>query len=166
MKNTITLATFNQTTDAQPLVARLWESGIRAEIHDESKLERLWLVRKPLAGVRIEVHPDDFDKAARLVREWDATQHVLHNAVRCPECGSSRVEYPQFTRKFVTPNLVGLLSAMGLVEKEFYCQDCHNTWPPEGMKPPRVRKHMAPHYFIERLEPTPSQNQPQNQSRS
>jgi hypothetical protein len=36
MKNTITLATFNQTTDAQPLVARLWKSGIRAEIHDES----------------------------------------------------------------------------------------------------------------------------------
>jgi hypothetical protein len=165
MKNTITLATFNEAIGAQPLVARLWEAGIRAEIHDESKLERLWFVRKPLAGVRIEVHPDDFEKAARLVREWDAADHALHDAVRCPECGSSRVEYPQFTRKFVTPNLVGLLSAMGLVEKEFYCQDCHHTWLPAGTKPPRLRKHMAPNYFIEGLEPAPPQNQPQDQSR-
>ena len=123
MKNNITLATFNQAVAAQPLVARLWEAGIRAEIHDESKLERLWFVRKPLAGVRIEVHADDFEKAARMVREWDAADHALHDAVCCPECGSSRVEYPQFTRKFVTPNLVGLLAAVGLVEKEFYCQD-------------------------------------------
>jgi len=166
MKNTITLATFNEAIHAQPLVARLWEAGIRAEIHDESKLERLWFVRKPLAGVRIEIHPDDFDKAARLVREWDTAEHALHNAVRCPECGSSRVEYPQFTRKFVTPNLVGLVSAMGLVEKEFYCQDCHNTWPPERTKPPRVRKHLAPNYFIEGLEQTPPQTQPQIQRRN
>jgi len=166
MKNTVTLATFNQTTDAQPIVARLWEAGIRAEIHDESKLERLWLVRKPLAGVRIEIHREDFDKAGRLVREWEMKEHVLRNAVCCPECGSSRVEYPQFTRKFVTPNLVGLLSAMGLVEKEFYCQDCHNTWPPDGAKPPRARKHMAPNYFIEGLEQTSKTTQSQPQKRA
>jgi hypothetical protein len=166
MKNSITLATFNEAVAAQPLVARLWEAGIRAEIHDESKLERLWFVSKPLAGVRIEVHPDDFERATGLVREWDAADHALHDAVCCPECGSSRVEYPQFTRKFVTPNLVGLLAAVGLVEKEFYCQDCHNTWLPEGTKPPRVRKHMAPNYFIEGLEPTRPQNQPQDQRRS
>src|SRR6266516_281566 len=90
MKNNITLATFNEAVAAQPLVARLWESGIRAEIHEESKLERLWFVRKPLAGLRIEVHPDDFEKAARLVREWDAADQALHDAVRCPECGSSQ----------------------------------------------------------------------------
>ena len=166
MKNTITLATFNQTTDAQPIVARLWEAGIRAEIHDESNLERLWLVRKPLAGVRIEIHREDFDKASRLVQEWDMKEHVLQTAVRCPECGSSRVEYPQFTRKFVTPNLVGLMSAMGLVEKEFYCQDCQNTWPPAGTKPPRDRKHMAPDYFIEGIDQTPKATESETQKRA
>jgi hypothetical protein len=32
------------------------------------------------------------------------------------------------TRKFLTPALVGLLCAMKIIPKEFYCQDCHYTW--------------------------------------
>jgi hypothetical protein len=74
---------------------------------------------------------------------------ALHDAVRCPDCGSSRIEYPQFTRKFLTPNVIGLLSAMHLFEKEYYCEDCHFTWPDPHSKPHRPRANQAPYYFIE-----------------
>ena len=48
--------------------------------------------------------------------------------IRCPQCGSSNIEYPQMTRKFLTPALMGLLCAPRIIPKEFYCQDCHYTW--------------------------------------
>ncbi len=112
-------------------------------------MERLWFVARPLAGVKLKVPVCDYEAALRLVRVWDETDGVLRDAVRCPECGSSRIEYPQFTRKFFLPNLVGLLSALGLVEKEFYCQACQYTWPKEGVKRSKMRPHMAPYYFLE-----------------
>src|SRR3954447_5886025 len=149
---TITIATFNVASKAEPLKHRLEESHIPAEIHDESVMERLWFVAQPIAGVRLKVHSQDFENALRLIREWDQTEGVLRDAIRCPECRSSRVEYPQFTRKFFLPNLLGLLSAIGLVEKEFYCQDCQHTWPKEDAKRSQARSHMAPDYFMEGVD--------------
>src|SRR5260370_713983 len=76
-------------------------------------------------------------------------------ASRCPECKSLHVDYPQFTRKFFIPNLaMGFLAALGAVEKDYYCQDCHYIWPKEGTKPSALRPHMAPYYFIEGVEQT------------
>ena len=39
-----------------------------------------------------------------------------------------RFEYPQMTRKFLTPALAGILFALKIFQKEFYCQDCQFTW--------------------------------------
>ena len=40
--------------------------------------------------------------------EWEATDPDISAAlVRCPQCSSSNIEYPQMTRKFMTPALVG-----------------------------------------------------------
>src|SRR5258708_3778815 len=113
--DTITVATFNVASKAEPLKHRLEEAHIPVEIHDESIMERLWFVAKPLAAVRLKVHSRDFENAIRLIRLWDEQDGVLRDAIRCPECHSSRVEYPQFTRKFFTPNLLGILAAVGLL---------------------------------------------------
>ncbi len=146
---TVTIATFNDPGKAEPLRRRLEEVHIPAEVHDQSAVEQLWFVKRPVAGVRLKIHAADYERAIKLLREWDATEGILKDAVRCPECGSSRVEYPQFTRKFLLPNLVGLLAAIGLIERKFYCMDCQYTWPRNGRKKSKRRPHMAPYYFIE-----------------
>lgn len=128
---------------------RLEESNIPAEIDHESSLEWLWFAIKPVVKVRLKVRTADFDEALRLLRGWDAAEGILREAIRCPECGSSRVEYPQFTRKFFLPNLIGLLAGLGVVRREFYCEECHFTWPKEGSKPSLIRPHGAPYYFLE-----------------
>jgi len=159
--NRIPIAAFNHRSKAEPLHKRLVDAGVRAEIHDELRLEKLWFVSKPAAGVRIEAPADQFERARQLLLDWDAAEAALQDAIRCPECKSCRVDYPQFTRKFFIPNLVmGPLAALGIVAKEYYCQDCHYTWPKEGAKPSRVRPHMAPYYFIEGVEQTGLQSQP------
>src|SRR2546421_8205602 len=104
--NMVTVATFNEPSKAGPLQQKLEKLGIHAEICDESKYEWVWFVTKPVAGIRVKVHKRDFETARRLVRELDAAEGVLRDAVRCPQCGSSRIEDPQFTRKFFLPNLV------------------------------------------------------------
>ena len=155
--NMVTVATFNEPSKAKPLQQKLEKAGVCAEICDESRYEWFWFVTRPVAGIRLKVHKKEFENARRLLREWDATDHVLQDAVRCPQCGSSRIEYPQFTRKFLLPNLVGLASVIGIIDKEFFCQECDYTWPKDA-KPPWPGKHGAPNYFIEdvpRSDPVP-----------
>jgi hypothetical protein len=146
--NTISVALFSYRSDAEPLQRRLNEAGIHAEVHDCARM----------SGARIEVPADRFERAYQLLLDWDAAEGGLRGAIRCPECKSLRIEYPQYSHKSTLPNLlVGVLANIGAVQKEFYCQDCHFTWPKEGTKPSRVRPHMAPYYFIEGVE------QPQKQ---
>ncbi len=155
--NRTPVAHFSTRSQAEPLQKRLAEVGCHSEIHDELWLEKLWFVSRPVAGARIEVPVKEFERAHRFLLEWDAAEGVLRDSIRCPECKSLNVDYPQFTRKFFVPNLaMGMLAEMGLVEKDYYCVDCHCTWPKEGTRTSRARPHMAPHYFIEGVEQTHS----------
>ena len=126
------------------------EAGIHATVHDYSNIK----------GARMEVPTDAFERAYNLLLDWDAKEGGLRGAFRCPECHSLRIQYPQYTRKSALPNLlVGALANIHAIRKEFYCFDCHYTWPKEGTKPSRVRPHMAPYYFIEGVpqpQPKPS----------
>lgn len=151
----IPIALFNERAKAEPIQRRLVEAGITAEIHDELRLEKLWFVGKPECGLRIEVPANQFERAEQMLVEWDAKEGALREAIHCPECKSLRVDYPQFTRNSLLTNVaMGLAAEVGLVEKDYYCEDCHLTWPKEGTKPHRDRSHMAPYYFIEGAEQT------------
>jgi hypothetical protein len=148
----IPIVLFSDATRAESLKNRLRQSGISAEVHDALHLEKLWFIRKREAGARIEVPSDQFERACDLLANWDK-EGALSEAIRCPECHSFRVEYPQFTRKSFIPNvLLGLAASMGIVEKDYYCQDCHYTWPKNGNRLPRNGPHSAPLYFIEGID--------------
>ena len=134
--NKIPIASFDEKDKAAVLRDRLQAAGVRAEVYDESALQKFWFMSEPLAGQKVRVEEQDFDRAMHLLSDLDAKEHVLRDAVRCPECGSSRVEYPQFTRKFITTTLVEIFCTTKLLEKQFYCFDCHHTWPKEAATPP------------------------------
>jgi len=128
------VATFNEEAPALALKDRLQVAGLRACVKDESKLQRYGFWTSPAATEKVAVDMDDFEKAIELINAWDKTDHVLEGAIRCPQCGSPRVEFPQFTRKFVTPILVEVFVSLGLFPKEYYCQNCQYTWP-KDVKP-------------------------------
>jgi len=127
-KTMVTIATFNEQSKAKHLRDRLQQAGIGAEIIGDSHLQRVAFMAKPQANVKVKVEEDDFGKAHQLMREWEASDPDVGAALRCPQCDSSNIEYPQMTRKFLTPALVGVLCALKIIPKEFYCQDCHFTW--------------------------------------
>jgi hypothetical protein len=125
----LTVATFNKRENAEMVKDRLEQAGVPAEVYDESKLQKFWFMSEHLAGEKVRVDEKDFERARTVLQVLDAQENVLQFAVRCPECGSSRVEYPQFTRKFVTPTLVEIFTVLAPgVQKRFYCVDCQHTW--------------------------------------
>jgi hypothetical protein len=164
--NRIPLALFSDRSKAAPVQQRLAEAGLDTNINDSPPLSRLWFVSRPKAGVRVEVSAAQFERAKQLLIDWDSTEGALRDAIRCPECQSLRVDYPQYAKHSLLTNLaLGLLATLGLVEKDYYCEDCHYTWPKEGAWPRRDRPHLAPFYFIEGVEQTRravSKQQPSN----
>ena len=129
-------------------------AGIPAELHYEPSVARLWFVSKRGGGIRLEVPANHSERSSRLLLEWDAVDGLLHSAIRCPECRSLRVVFPQFTEKSLFPNLfMGLVAVLRLVEREYYCEDCHCMWPKPSTMPGHARRHMAPNYFIYGAEP-------------
>jgi len=125
----VTIATFNEPTKAKRLKERLQQSGLKADIHNEGHLQQVAFMSKPQANVKVQVDDDDFEQAQQLMVEWEANDPDIASAiVRCRQCGSSRIQYPQLTRKFLTPAVASLLFALRIFPKEFYCEDCHFTW--------------------------------------
>lgn len=144
----VTIATFNEAAKAKGLKERLQQAGIKADIHNEARLQQVAFMSKPQANVKVEVDDHDFERAQQLMVEWESTDPDIANAlIRCPQCGSSRIEYPQMTRKFLTPAMASVLFALRIFPKEFYCEDCHYTWSNE--------EHRALGRFWHRFFPGP-----------
>jgi len=63
-----------------------------------------------------------------MVQGWES-EGVMSQAVVCPQCGKSRIEYPQFSRRTAGSMFFALLAAAHLIPREYYCEDCQFTWP-------------------------------------
>jgi hypothetical protein len=126
-----TVATFSDRDKAEAVQKRLEQAGLSAEVVDESKLQKFWFMSRSLAGEKVCVDEGDFPRARQLLEGADPTEHILQGEICCPQCQSPRVEYPQFTRKFVTTTLVEVFCFLRVLDKQFYCTNCQHTWSPE-----------------------------------
>ena len=132
----VTIATFDDTAKAKHLKKRLDEAGVKADVHNE----RLQAVAgsERHANAKVFVEEEDFAKANQMMTEWEATDPQIGAAIRCPQCKSPRIQYPQLARRFpLIPGLAAILFALKIFEKEFYCEDCHFTWGKGGEPAPK-----------------------------
>ena len=161
----VPIVTLNNRAKAGPIQRCLVRAGIVAEIDDEL-FDKLWFVSKEEADVRIDVPVDQAERAEQLLLEWDAAEGILREAIRCPECGSLQVHYPQFAHESLIPNLVmGFLAKIGLIEKKYYCEKCQYTWPKVGTKRSILYPDREPYRFVDGIEQTmlrPERAQPQS----
>jgi transposase-like protein len=123
----VTIATYNEPAQAKNLKEKFKAAGVKADVHNEANLQTYAFMSKPQANAKVQVEEQDFERAQALMVEWEAADPSI-GALRCPQCNSTRIEYPQLTRKFLIPGLAGILLALKVFPKEFYCQDCHFTW--------------------------------------
>jgi len=125
----VTIATYNEQAEAKRLRDRLQQAGVAADVISEGHLQRVAFMSKPQANVKVKIDEADFEKAQSLMREWETADPQIGSALRCPHCRSPEIEYPQLTRKFLTPALASIFFALRIFQKEFYCHNCHYTWP-------------------------------------
>jgi hypothetical protein len=134
MEQLITVATFNEREPADAVAARLREAGFSAEVYDESNEQKWKLFNlKPRAHLRVRVQMSEEAGAVEQLRQWNG-DGPMSRAVHCPECGSSRIEFPQFSRRTIMGALPAALAATGVIDQQFYCEACHFTWPAEPPK--------------------------------
>jgi hypothetical protein len=135
MEQETTVATYNDPEPAERLAARLRDEGIAATVYDESNEQKWKLFNlRPRAHLRVRVPGASEAATQTLLAAWKG-EELLLQAVHCPECSSSRVEFPQFSRRTIMGALPAALAATGVIEQEFYCENCHFTWPAEPAKP-------------------------------
>jgi hypothetical protein len=147
--NWTSVALFTERTKAEELERRLKQAGFTTCLTLEPPLARLWFVSKRSAHF-LDVPAEQLERAERFLLDLDTQGNALSGCIRCPECHSLRVDYPQYARHSLLTNLaMGTAAELGVVQKAFYCQDCHFTWPGEGSRPQRNPAHGAPYYFIE-----------------
>ncbi|HEX5177057.1 MAG TPA: SPOR domain-containing protein [Chthoniobacteraceae bacterium] len=135
MAEFISIAAFNDRTPAEQLAERLRAAGYESEVFDESMEQKWHLMQlRPHAHMRVRVAESESERALQQVAEW-SKQGLFPDAIRCPECGSTRVEYPQFSRRTILGSLPAIAAATGMIERDYYCEACHYTWPAEPEKP-------------------------------
>jgi hypothetical protein len=127
-KQTI-VATFSDPEKAQVVQKRLLAAGMPSEVLDEFNMQKYWFLSKPLASDKVVVDEKDFENARLALQVADAQDHILEGEIQCPKCGSASIDYPQFTRKFMTTTLVEIFCLLRVIDKKFYCNGCHHTWP-------------------------------------
>jgi hypothetical protein len=139
MQQLITVATFNDRPSAEKLSQRLSEAGLNSEVLDESSAQQMWFFTgSPRAHMRVRVPKTEGDRAQQFLKDLSDEDDLMRLAVTCPECGSSRVEYPQFSRRSGLSFFFALLAAVRLLDRQYYCRSCHFTW----VENPKVEKEV------------------------
>jgi hypothetical protein len=133
LNNFVTVATFDAKSDAESLKSVLLQEDMPAEVKDETNLQRYWFMVEPRAGYHVQVPSQLMDRAEVILARRPAAD-LMRNSVRCPSCESSRVQYPDLTRKNIIPTLARqVLVALHVMKHKYYCEDCHYAW----LKTPR-----------------------------
>lgn len=131
------IASYDDPQSAQNLVDELVRRGFHAGVFDETAEQALkFYTAHSHAQYRVTV-PDEESIQALVEFEqmepYESPEHCpVKNAIRCPDCHSTRVEFPQFSRNTIVGSLPSIAVAVGLVDANFYCQKCHFTWKPEN----------------------------------
>jgi hypothetical protein len=123
------VAIFENAGDGQMLEMDLKNKGFETRTYIDKLLQTFLFLCPPHATIRVEVRANDFNNVTYLLDHEPATSVLLQRAIRCPSCGSLRVQYPQMTRRFLLPTLLLHLGIIfRVIAHQAYCESCHWLW--------------------------------------
>ena len=125
----VNVAIFKDLSDGQRLEMDLKDKGFEARTYNDKLLQCVLFLCPPHATIRVQVRGNDFKNVKYFLEHEPAASVLLQRAIRCPSCGSLRVQYPQMTRRFLLPTL---LLHLGIIFRaivhQAYCENCHWLW--------------------------------------
>jgi hypothetical protein len=125
----VDVAIFESASDGQMLELYLKNKGFETRTYNDTLLQCLLFLCPPHATIRLQVRGNDAENVACFFHHEPATSALLQRAIRCPSCGSLRVQYPQMTRRFLLPTILLHLGIIfRVITHEAYCESCHWLW--------------------------------------
>ncbi|HTX22233.1 MAG TPA: hypothetical protein VMD27_10315 [Candidatus Aquilonibacter sp.] len=123
------VAVFENLGDGLALEKFLMSHRLEARTYDDKLFRYFLFLRPPTVTYRVQVHSNAFRAATELLSSAPEAAAILERALHCPSCGSLQVNYPQMTRKFITPTVILHLGIIfRVIEHECYCEHCHYIW--------------------------------------
>jgi len=123
------VAVFENASDGKMLEMELKNKGFETRTYTDKLLQLFLFLCPPHATIRVQVRGIDFKNAPPWLDPESAAAALLQKAIRCPSCGSLRVQYPQMTRKFFLPTILLHLGIIfRVIVHEAYCESCHWLW--------------------------------------
>src|SRR5258708_16727524 len=125
----VNVAIFENVSDGKLLEMDLKNKGFETRTYNDKLLQFFLFLCPPHATIRVQVRGKDFKNATYFVGHEPATSALLQRAIRCPSCGSLRVQYPPMTPRFLLPTLLLHLGIIfRVIVHEAYCESCHWLW--------------------------------------
>lgn len=126
----ITIASFDNTEQAELLKGRLDLAGIPAFVADKGVVGNAWVYSNAVGGVRVQVEEKDLPRVRSFLEaSGECTSEMAAlSAYRCPFCGSTKVEFRRLSKTFFWLSLLVLAVPLALYRPRCHCLDCGKTW--------------------------------------
>jgi hypothetical protein len=128
--NSTLIAAFERKKAAEDLVAFLQDKEIAASLVDLTVSMPGNALPAEFAKYQVRVPEDSAPAAVQATGHTPKGLELMAPAIRCPECGSFRVHYPEFPRNFIVPFFFRLLVKSRVVRGSYACLTCKAEWPP------------------------------------
>lgn len=123
----ITVALFDNLPAANAFESFLRDQRVEARTFNDRFLQIVLFLCPPRAMCRVQVREHFYKMTVDLLKAREPA--ILEKAIRCPECSSLRVNYPQMTRKFLLPTIFLHLGIIfRIIHHQAYCETCHCVW--------------------------------------
>ena len=118
------LAVFEYSTEAHVTKSRLDADGFKTMLMDEKTIDSDLLISNAIGGVKLLVHQNDFEKAAKIYTEIRTYQKDKNgNNLFCTNCNSNRILIAPLQRKNVFYMLFPFFE-----KTKHLCNDCKTVF--------------------------------------
>lgn len=118
------LAVFEYSTEAHVTKSRLDADGFKTMLMDEKTIDSDPLISNAIGGVKLLVHQNDFEKAAKIYTEIRTYQKDKNgNNLFCTNCNSNRILIAPLQRKNVFYMLFPFFE-----KTKHLCNDCKTVF--------------------------------------
>ena len=122
-----TIAAFSQPIEAHVLKTKLESEGIRCFIADENLIGANWLYSNALGGVKLQVRPDDLDRARAILDEpAPLDESVAPDA--CPKCGSTQIKRTNLSQRVAFVAMLLAAVPVPFARRKWTCLKCEYRW--------------------------------------
>ncbi len=139
----LTLRQFRDLPEALLAKGSLESAGIECFLADENLVRLDWFISNFIGGIKLNVHPADFENARKLldepILEGLYVQGVgLYEQPRCPKCQSLDVNFQELDRPIAYMSAF-LRVPIPIQRPAWRCHGCDAEWEDDGTENSRTR---------------------------